>query len=171
MSISAADKINRYLENEYPKAAQFYDDRAVAAKCYYRFFSVYLITMSAALTVVTGLSMAGEFWKIAVPVASATIGVAAALLAHFKFHENWLSYRATWDALERERRYFETGTEKYLGANNPGDIFVGQIESIRAREGDDFYARHRKTDEQTNIASPEATPAKSNAKKPKGGRK
>jgi hypothetical protein len=164
MGVSPEDRFAKYLKNEYPAAAKFYDDRAVGAKRWYRFLSIYLITMSAALTVVTGLSFAGEFWKVAVPIASATIGIAAALLAHFKFHENWLSYRATWDALERERRYFEAGTEKYYGQSNPGDIFVSQVEAIRAQEADDFYARHRKTDEHSNVTSIEMDPTKQTKK-------
>jgi hypothetical protein len=160
METSPSDKIKKYLEVDYPEASNFYDRRAVIAKRWYRFLSVYLISVSAVLTVATGLSLSGVFWKFAIPIASASIGVAAALLSHYKCHENWLSYRATWDALERERRFFETGTEKYADVNNSGAVFVSQIEAIRSREGDDFYARHRKTDEQANLPIQDAVPEK-----------
>jgi hypothetical protein len=106
-------KLDDYLRKEYPKAVTFYDTRAVSSKRYYRAFSVYLLLSSATLTVVTGVAPEGHFWKLIVPIISATIGVAASMLAHFKFHENWLSYRATWDALERERRLFEAGIPPY----------------------------------------------------------
>ena len=144
------DAAKKYLEVEYPKAIKFYDDRAKSSKLWYRIFSVYLIVVSAALTAMVALAPDSFCWRIFNVFLSATLGISAGLLSHLKSHENWLSYRATWDALERERRYFESGTGQYRSARDAGALFVTQIEAIRAREGDDFYARHRKVDEQTN---------------------
>jgi hypothetical protein len=142
------DSIKKYLADEYPKAVKFYDDRATSSKRCYRFLSVYLIVVSAGLTVFVAFAPKEVGWRIASSVLSASIVVATGLLAHFKCHENWLSYRGSWDALERERRTHEAGVGEYKSAPDKNALFVERVEAILAREGADFYARHAKGEEQ-----------------------
>lgn len=140
--------LDKYVTDEYAKAVKFYDDRAAAAKGWYRRLSVYVIVASAGLTALVALSPKDDLWRAISTVVSATIVIAAGLLAHLKCHENWLSYRASWDALERERRLFEAGVGEYQSAEDKGALFVQTIEAIMAREGAAFYARHAKGEEQ-----------------------
>jgi hypothetical protein len=140
--------IKKYLAEEYAKATEFYDKRASAAKCWYRVLSICLIVVSAGLTPVVALAPDEPCWRIVSTLLSATIVVFTGLLAHLKSHENWLSYRGSWDALERERRQFQTSTGAYAGATDKGSLFVDRVEAILAREGADFYARHAKGEDQ-----------------------
>ena len=64
------------------------------------------------------------------------------MLAHLKSHENWLCYRASWDALERERRLFETASDPYHSVPNKAALFVERVEVVLTKEGADFFARH-----------------------------
>src|SRR5712692_2427531 len=141
--------IKKYLAEDYAKALRFYDVRAQTSKRWYRGLSVYLIGVSALLTPLVAVLPNNAYWKIIAAALSATIVVSSALLAHLKCHENWLSYRGSWDALERERRLFETGTGPYKSASDKGVLFVEQVEAILAKEGADFYARQAKREEQT----------------------
>ena len=50
--------------------------------------------------------------------------------------------------MERERRFYETGTGEYRPAADKGALFVERVEAILSREGADFYARHAKGEEQ-----------------------
>lgn len=140
--------IKKYLNEDFVKATQFYDDRACAAKWWYRGLSLCLIFISAALTPVVALAPDEPHWRIISTVLSATIVVLTGLLAHLKSHENWLSYRGSWDALERERRQYETGTGAYKGEADRNSLFVDRVEAILSREGADFYARHAKGEDQ-----------------------
>jgi hypothetical protein len=145
--------IKNYLAADYAKAVKFYDDRANSSRRWYRGLSIYLIAVSAGLTALIAFAPDTLHWRMISAVASATIVVATGLLAHFKCHENWLSYRGSWDALERERRFYETGSGAYKRVADKGVLFVERAEAILAKEGADFYARHAKSDEpaQTNV--------------------
>ena len=140
--------IKKYLTEDFANAAKFYDERACASKCWYRGLSTCLIIVSGALTPVVALAPDEPQWRIISTVLSASIVIATGLLAHLKSHENWLSYRSSWDALERERRLYETGTGAYKAENDRNVLFVERVEAILAREGTDFYARHAKGEDQ-----------------------
>jgi hypothetical protein len=141
--------IKKYLADDFAKAVKFYDDRACTSKLWFRSLSIYLIAVAALLTPIVAFAPDKVCWRIVAAGLSASMVVSTALLAHFKCHENWLSYRGSWDSLERERRLFETGTGAYGSAADRGALFVEHVEAILAREGTDFYARHAKGGEKT----------------------
>ena len=141
--------IKKYLADDYAKAACFYDERAAQSKRWYRGLSTYLIVIAALLTPLVAFAPDHVGWRIISAVLSATIVISTGLLAHLKCHENWLSYRSSWDALERERRSFETKTGSYGSVADTGALFVERVEAVLAGEGTDFYTRHAKTEEQT----------------------
>jgi hypothetical protein len=141
--------IKNYLAADYAKAVKFYDDRANASKRWYRGLSIYVLAVSAGLTALIAFAPENSLsWRIISAAVSATIVLATGLLAHLKCHENWLSYRGSWDALERERRFYQTVTGAYKSATDRGALFVERVEAILTKEGTDFYARHAKGDEQ-----------------------
>ncbi len=134
--------IKKYLAEDYANALVFYDNRARSSKRVYRSLSIYLIVASAVLTPLVALAPDQASWRITTAALSATLVIATAMLAHLKSHENWLSYRASWDALERERRLFETASGAYRSVPDSGALFVERIEEILMKEGADFFARH-----------------------------
>ena len=134
--------IKRYLAEDYAKALKFYDDRARSSKTVYRAFSIYLIVASAVLTPLVALAPDQDCWRIITAALSATLVIATGMLAHLKSHENWLSYRASWDALERERRLFETASGPYRSVPDKAALFVERVEVVLTKEGADFFARH-----------------------------
>lgn len=147
--------LQKYITEDYAKAAEFYDKRACVAKRWYRVLSISLIVVSAVLTPVVALAPDELRWRAVETILSATIVIFTGLLAHLKSHENWLSYRGSWDALERERRQYQTSTGAYAGTADKGSLFVDRVEAILAREGADFYARHAKGEDQAK--KPEKT--------------
>ena len=134
--------IKKYLAEDYAKAAKFYDDRACLSKRLYRGFSIYLIVASAVLTPLVALAPDDGCWRIITATLSATLVVATGMLAHLKSHEKWLSYRTSWDSLERERRFFETGGGPYRSCPDKALLFVERVEAVLTKEGTDFLARH-----------------------------
>src|SRR5262245_31058285 len=134
--------IKKYLDEDFQQALDFYDRRANRSKKWYRGLSVYLIVVAAALTPTVALTAEQDVWRIVSTILSATIMVATALLSHLKAHENWLSYRGSWDALKRERRLYETGVDVYASTLDKHALFVERVEAVLSREASDFYARH-----------------------------
>lgn len=140
--------IKKFLDEEYPKAVEFYDKRASRAKLWFRVLSIYLFVVSAVLTVLVAIFKEEGWWHW-IPVGlSASMGIVAALLSHLKCQENWLSYRGSWDAITRERRLYDAGAGEYKGVADRDTLFVERVEAIRTREGADFYSRHAKGEEQ-----------------------
>jgi len=113
---------------------------------------VYVIVVSAGLAPFVSFAPPEAGWRLAAALLSVTIVVATGLLSHLKCHENWLSYRASWDALNRERQYFSAGVQDYKSCSDKNALFVERVEAILAREGADFYARHLKCDEPPKAA-------------------
>ena len=141
--------IKKYLAEDYAEALKFYDDRACSSKRVYRVCSVYLIVASAILTPLVALAPEQGWWRIVAAALSATIVISTGMLAHLKSHENWLSYRASWDALRRERRLFETTSGPYRSVPDKATLFVERVEAVLTKEGSEFFARHatgQKTD-------------------------
>jgi uncharacterized protein DUF4231 len=146
--------IKKYLATDYANALEFYDHRAGTSKRWYRVLSTYLIVVSAGLTPLIAFAPKNDVWRIIASVLSATIVMATGLLAQFKCHENWLSYRSSWDALERERRFYETEAGAYKSVADKGVLFVERVEALLAKEGADFYTRHAKSDDE--VKKPDA---------------
>ena len=149
--------IKKYLAEDYAKASKFYDDRARWYKRLYRTFSIYLIVASAVLTPLVALAPDQECWRVMAAALSATLVIATGMLAHLKSHENWLSYRASWDALERERRLFETGSGPYRSFPDKAALFVERVEAVLTREGADFFARHASDEKRVANAGKSST--------------
>jgi hypothetical protein len=148
--------IDKYLDGRFTVALEFYDNRAGMYKRWYRRLSVYVLIISAALTAFVALVPPDTIWRVASTALSASIVIATGLLTHYKCHENWLSYRATWDALRREREFYDARVHEYASASHPHALFVERVEVILAREATDFYARHLKSDESSNPAQASA---------------
>jgi hypothetical protein len=129
------------LETRYKKLVTFYDDRAQSNKRSHRICSVFIIVVSGALAplIATGLLLSHP---IVGGFLSASIVIVAALTSSFQFNENWLNYRKTWDALQREPYLRDAGIGDYEKAADRNAIFVERIEAIASEEGQEWIGRH-----------------------------
>jgi hypothetical protein len=78
---------------------------------------------------------------------SASVVVATAIESHFQFNENWLTYRATWDALQREPQLRAARIGEYADAPDSNVLFVQRVEAIVSEQGSEWLARHRRLQE------------------------
>jgi hypothetical protein len=143
--VMTPEALQKYISEDFNKALGFYDRRACSSKRLYRISSIYLIVASAILTPLVSFAPDTLIWRIILASITATVGIITGILSHFKSQENWLSYRSSWDALERERRWYETGTGPYKNVVEKEILFVERVENIRSKEGLDFYSRHAKS--------------------------
>ena len=134
------EDIKKYQGGRYRKMLDFYDRRAIQNKRWYRICSVYIIVGSFLLAPFVALDLGA--WKPLTALLSATIGMAVAALNYFKFHENWLRYRSTWDCLTREPHFHAARIGEYKNASDPNALFVERAETLFAREGAEWLAVH-----------------------------
>ena len=84
-------------------------------------------------------------------VLSAILGgvvvLAAAIGKLFKFHENWLHYRALVEALARERELYSVGAGDYAGVDHTGRdrLLVERVENLIANKTAQFLKRTSRT--------------------------
>lgn len=134
------DDLKKYQEGRFRQMLDFYDRRAIQNKRWYRIFSLYIIVSSFLLAPFVAIDL-GE-WKPFTALLSSTIGMAVAVLSYFKFHENWLRYRSTWDCLTREPHFHAARIGDYQGYSDPNALFVERAEAMFAREGAEWLSVH-----------------------------
>lgn len=139
-------EFQEYLNTRYQDLLSFYDRRSVQNKRGFRALSLFVIVTSGLLAPLIGTGVLADRRMIGA-LLSASIVVASAMLAHFQFNENWLSYRATWDALQREPHLRNARIGDYEDAVDRNSLFVKRVEAISAREGGDWLKRHKATDD------------------------
>jgi len=134
------EEFQRYRDGRYAEVLEYYDSKAVWNKrCYYA-CSVYVLAVSGVICPVVLLS--STYGQVLAAIFSPTVTVLAAVAALFKFHENWLSYRATWDALKHEYYWHDANAGLYAGQDDPDRLFVEQVEALVSREGAEWLRRH-----------------------------
>ncbi len=147
------DEFQAYLANRHSQMVQFYDERAGQNKLGYRVLSVYVILISLGLAATLPFvpqDCALLRWLFSILLAS--IAGASGLLAHFQFHENWLRYRSTWDALQREPHLRTARVGDYAAAPDRNSLFVQRVEALVSAEGAEWLRKSKQS-----VATP-ATP-------------
>ncbi len=133
-------EFGEYRDGRYAQAVGFYDRRARQNKFWYALLSTYVVVASASVSVLTQVDGGGL--KTAVTVLATSVTIGAAVLGLFQFQQNWLSYRATWDALQREPHLRTAGLGEYSDATDRNALFVERVEGLLARESAEWLARH-----------------------------
>ncbi|MCI0434465.1 MAG: DUF4231 domain-containing protein [Gemmatimonadetes bacterium] len=117
----------------------WYDAKSITAQRTFKQLRAAEIVAAAAIPFLAGLTS-----TTGIPILIALLGAGVVVLAAFQslglYHENWTGYRATSEALKREKYLF-------LSANAPYDDerafprFVERIEGLLARESE-AWSRH-----------------------------
>jgi hypothetical protein len=137
-----------YRDGRYAKAMKYYDDRAITNQRAHRFCSNYVLVMSVAITPILTVGIfSKENATVIAALLAPTVAVVAGISTNYKFHENWLSYRATWDALQHELHWRDARTYEYKGASDRNSLFVERVEQLISQEGSEWLNRHIRKDE------------------------
>ena len=93
-------------------------------------------------------------------VLSAILGgvvvMAAAVGKLFKFHENWLHYRALVEALAREKELYSVGAGDYAAVDGAGRnrLLVERVENLIANKTAQFIETHKRDGASSTEADP-----------------
>jgi len=139
------EEFSKFLSGRYAELLGYYDKRAVSAKRGHNAASIYVLVVSIAIAPLQALSLdstGSHLGRVLVMILSPTLALATGIAAHFRCHENWLSYRSTWDALNRELSIHDAKAGPYQNLSDPDALFVERVEGIASSEGRDFYSRN-----------------------------
>lgn len=135
------EEFTEYQSGRFQTVLKFYDNRACQNKFWHHTSSVYVLAMSVAIAPILTTEIFQEWSKLMVTWLSSTIAIAAGIASHFKFHENWLSFRSTWDALQKELQLRNAKIGDYSSGDR-NQLFVERVESLISCEGKEWLARH-----------------------------
>jgi hypothetical protein len=108
----------------------WYDRRSASAKRWYLRLKVSQIVIAAAIPV----SAAADAPSIVAAVLGALIVVLEGFQQLFQFQQNWISYRATAEALKHEKFLFTSGAGPYSDAVRPDALLAERVEGLVSQE-------------------------------------
>ena len=138
-----------YLERRLEPQEKWHNEKARWNKWLFYTMEVATLLAGAAIPVV-------NLWVVKdaylAGVLSAILGgvvvVAAAVGKLFKFHENWLHYRALVEALAREKELYSVGAGDYATASmkRRNRLLVERVENILANTTSQFIETHKRAE-------------------------
>ncbi|MYA09511.1 MAG: DUF4231 domain-containing protein [Holophagales bacterium] len=123
----------QYLEDRYQNQVRWYRASAARSKRWHRRYQVGIVALSAVVTVTVALGLnggSGTPWHVVSLTTSALVTVLATLQRTLRFHENWVEYRTTAEALQKEHYYHQFLCGEYGTAESPNQLFVERVEEL-----------------------------------------
>jgi hypothetical protein len=121
-----------YLEQRLDNQINWYSDKSSRCKVWYRSLRIIEIVAAAIIPLLSGMdNLLYGNWIIG--GLGMLIAIAAATGGLFKYHENWIQYRATSEALKHEKFLFLGGSAPYDG-ENAFQLLVQHVEGLISKE-------------------------------------
>jgi len=118
---------------------KWYDKHGIVNRLMFLTQKTIVIVAAALIPFLSGLKLSGEWLGIgATQWISGGLGVLIAILESLQqlhqYHANWIGYRATCEALRREKFLYLAKAGPYAGANDPGVLLAERVESLASQE-------------------------------------
>ena len=135
-----------YVERRLEPQRNWHSEKATGNKR--RFYTVEVATLlaGAAIPIINLWVVKDPYWAgLLSAILGGVVVVAASVGKLFKFHENWLQYRALVEALEREKELYSVGAGDYAELDEAGRnrLLVERVESILASTTSQFVQTHQ----------------------------
>ena len=127
--------IDEYIEDRVNGQYDYLSNAAANAKRKYHLFKAAEICFAAAIPFLSAMMSPTSSWymKVIVGFFGVAITFCSGMLMLFKYHENWVNFRGTAEALKSEKFLFLTRTGQYRARNAEG-MFMERIEMILGQE-------------------------------------
>ena len=130
-----------YLVKRVEEQIEWYGDKASYNQSRYKICRRIELIMAVCIPIVLLIGI--DFSKIIVGIASAIIAASTGIQGIYKFHENWIEYRATSEVLKHEKFLYLIRSGIYKNINEPFYDLVERIESITSHENINWSQVHR----------------------------
>ena len=114
----------------------WYDRHATTARIWYCGIKVAQIVLAAAVPVAAGLDLP----KLITGSLGGLIVVLEGIQQLYRFHDNWVRYRWTTAAMEREKSLWTARAGDYSGIDRPDALLALRIEDLSSREATQWVA-------------------------------
>src|SRR6266581_713246 len=124
-----------YIDNRIEEQIKWLSDKSGWNQRQFKRMRFAEIVMGSLIPVLAGLPLPELAGKALVAVLGAAIAIVAGAVSLWRFQELWVQYRATAEALKREKHIYLTGTSPYDGADR-FPLLVSRVEALLATEND-----------------------------------
>jgi Protein of unknown function (DUF4231) len=133
------EEFSAFREGRFVRLLGYYDSRANRNRRWHYFCSVYILVISIAILPLMTLDVpAKDCLKIIGAILAPTVALMIGIENIFQFYDNWLRYRATWDALQHELAWRDASVREYSDSSRRNSLFVERVEELITREGRDW---------------------------------
>jgi hypothetical protein len=141
-----------YVQRRLEPQEKWHDERAKLNKWLFYTVEVATVLAGAAIPVVNLWAVKDAYLAgVLSAIFGGVVVVAAAIGKLFKFHDNWLHYRALVEALAREKELYTAGAGDYAAVNT-GDrnrLLVERVENLLANKTAQFLETHQATPDES----------------------
>jgi Protein of unknown function (DUF4231) len=123
-----------YLKDRVEDQLRYFNNKSKSAKWWYQKLQLAAIVSGVLVPVFIGFSSQWPDLKYVAAVCGALVAIIESAQSLLKYKENWLTFRATAEALVRERFLFEHGAGVYANQQDKYRLFVEHIEQILSTE-------------------------------------
>lgn len=129
MQITSAEYLQQRLEDQ----IDWYSNKSSLCQCRYKVIRIVEIVASAIIPLLSGMGEKVPYGPWIIGLLGVTIAIATAVSSLFKYHENWIQYRSTSEALKHEKFLFLAGAAPYDGENS-FHVLVQRVEGLISNE-------------------------------------
>jgi hypothetical protein len=119
----------------------WYDKKSIEKQRVYRRIQLGVIVLSAITPVLVMLVPDATRWPAV--AMSALVAIGTTTLKTFKYEEDRINYRTTWETLRKEIHFYTAGVSDYRDTDDRQSLFVERVESLISRENTMWLATQR----------------------------
>jgi hypothetical protein len=108
----------------------WYDERARSNRLSYQSLRLANIALAAAVPVLTTSSAP----KLATAIVGGTIVIIEGIQQVFRFQDRYIAYRSAWNALDREKRLYDSRAGRYADNSTPERTLAERVDAVLAEE-------------------------------------
>lgn len=122
-----------YIQNRLEDQIKWYSRKSQTAQKWYKRLKIFEFLISASIPVITLALWDFASTRYIISTIGAILSILTALHGLYKWHEHWIKYRSTAEALKREKFLYLTQSGPY-STENAEHILVEHCEQILALE-------------------------------------
>ena len=135
----------QYFSERLDDQIKWYSSKSRYNQKMYKRLGLLEIISASLIPLLSGLSSMISYSEWIIGILGVIIAVAAGASALYKFHENWMAYRTTLEALKHEKLLYLTQTAPYDN-DERFQTLVSRSESIIANENQNWLAYSKETE-------------------------
>ena len=133
-----------YNESRLNDQIKWYSSKASSNKKRYHGLQIVIILVAAVIPIVNIIDFAPVEIRLTSSILGAIVVAITSILQLKKYHENWITYRSTEEALKKEKYTFENNAGAYSKLNDDEKriLLVEKVESIISNQNVLFFVTH-----------------------------